>query len=52
MDNNLDGKEATEEELNTLFEHMGFKPAKRPTPKPEESEEDKVINDICKHLGI
>lgn len=52
MDNNLDGKEATEEELDSLMEHMGFKPAKRQAPEPEETEESKVINDICKHLGI
>lgn len=52
MENNLDGKEATEEELNTLFEHLGFKVTKKAAPEPEESEEDKVINDICKHLGI
>lgn len=52
MDNNLDGKEATEEELDILFGNMGLPIIKKVAPELEETEESKVINDICKHLGI
>lgn len=55
MENNLNGKEATNEELDELFKLLGLAPLKESEPIAAESEptkESKAIDEICKMIGI
>jgi hypothetical protein len=51
MEENIEGQKATEQKVNEILDVIGGFP--KPSSKPvEPTEESKVIDDICRNLGI
>lgn len=52
MAENNEGPQATEQELDELMAYLGYPNSAPAANTAEPTEESKVIDDICRNLGI